>query len=108
MGEDALRGGFTGGFWVTGEVVPKLYYTVMLGNNLSTLGVTAVAKNIRNLSKSVSLLVDANHGEFGPRGGIGDNEGHQTLATRFRSIFHAIAAKTVSITSASLRRTTHK
>src|SRR6478735_11395536 len=39
MGEDALRGGFTNGFWVTGEVVPKLNYTVMIGNNLSTLGI---------------------------------------------------------------------
>jgi len=86
MGEDALRGGFTGGFWVTGEVVPKLYYTVMIGNNLSTLGVTA-AKNTRNLSKSVSLWWMPTTGEFGPRGGIGDNEGHQTLATRFGASF---------------------
>ena len=82
MGEDALRGGFTGGFWVTGEVVPKLNYTVMIGNNLSTLGIQA-SKLTRDLSKSVSLWWMPTTGEFGPRGGIGDLENHQKVATRF-------------------------
>jgi hypothetical protein len=82
MGEDALRGGFTGGFWVTGEVIPKLNYTVMLGNNLSTLGIQA-SKNTRDLSKSISLWWMPTTGEFGPRGGIGDFEHHYGVATRF-------------------------
>jgi hypothetical protein len=82
MGEDALRGGFTGGFWVTGEIVPKLNYTVMLGNNLSTLGISATQLT-RNLSKSVSVWWMPTTGEFGPRGGIGDFEKHGTLSTRF-------------------------
>src|SRR5215470_1372950 len=86
MGEDALRGGFTGGFWVTGEIVPKLNYTVMLGNNLSTLGVQA-SKLTRDLSKSVSVWWMPTTGEFGPRGGIGDNEKHRTLSTRFGASF---------------------
>jgi len=82
MGEDALRGGFTHGIWVTGEVTPRLYYTLMLGNNLSTLGIQA-SQLTRNLSKSVSLWWMPTTGEFGPRGGIGDLEYHDKPATRF-------------------------
>jgi hypothetical protein len=82
MGEDALRGGFTHGFWVTGEIVPGLNYTAMLGNNLSTLGIQA-SKLTRDLSKSVSVWWMPTTGEFGPRGGIGDLENHQEVATRF-------------------------
>jgi hypothetical protein len=82
MGEDALRGGFTGSFWVTGEIVPKLYYTAALGNNLSTLGISA-SKLTRDLSKSVSVWWMPTTGEFGPRGGIGDFERHEKPATRF-------------------------
>ena len=86
MGEDALRGGFTNGFWVTGTVVPKLYYTVMLGNNLSTLGIQASALT-RDLSKSVSVWWMPTTGEFGPRGGIGDLENHEEFATRIGASF---------------------
>jgi hypothetical protein len=86
MGEDALRGGFTGGFWVTGEVVPRLNYTVMIGNNLSTLGVQAT-KLTRDLAKSVSLWWMPTTGEFGQRGGIGDFEHHRTVSTRFGASF---------------------
>jgi hypothetical protein len=82
MGEDALRGGFTHGFWITGEVVPKLYYNVMFGNNLSTLGIQA-SKLTRNIAKSASVWWMPTTGEFGPRGGIGDMENHNKLATRF-------------------------
>src|SRR5206468_2739683 len=82
MGEESLRGGFTNGFWVTGEIVPRLNYTVMIGNNLSTLGVQA-SKLTRDLAKSVSLMWMPTTGEFGPRGGIGDLEYHDKVATRF-------------------------
>ena len=54
MGEEALRGGFTNGMWVTGEIVPKLRYKVMVGNNLSSLGIQA-SKLTRNLSTSATL-----------------------------------------------------
>jgi len=86
MGEDALRGGFTHGLWLTGEVVPKLNYKLMLGNNLSTLGIQA-SRLTRDLSKSISLWWMPTTGEFGPRGGIGDLEHHDKLATRFGASF---------------------
>jgi hypothetical protein len=82
MAEDALRGGFTNGVTLSGEIVPRLNYTLMIGNNLSQLGIKA--NNLtRNLSKGASLAWMPTTGEFGPRGGNGDFEDHQKLATRF-------------------------
>lgn len=89
MGEESLRGGFTNGMWATGIVVPKLYYKVMVGNNLSSLGIQA-SKLTRDLSTSATLWWMPTTGEFGPRGGIGDFEHHEQLATRFgASINHS-------------------
>jgi hypothetical protein len=82
MGEESLRGGFTQGFFVQGEIVRKLNYWLMLGNNLSTLGIQA-SKETRDLSKSISIWWMPTTGEFGPRGGIGDLEYHKKAATRF-------------------------
>jgi hypothetical protein len=86
MVEDGIRGGFTNGFFVFGEIVPKLSYNLMLGNNLSTLGVQA-SKLTRDLSKSGSITWMPTTGEFGPRGGIGDLEYHKKAATRFGASF---------------------
>lgn len=82
MGEESLRGGFTNGMWLTGEIIPRLRYKLMVGNNLSSLGIQA-AKLTRNLATSATLWWMPTTGEFGPRGGIGDFEDHQQLATRF-------------------------
>jgi hypothetical protein len=54
----------------------------VLGNNLSILGIKA-ANLTRHFSKSVSLSWMPTTGEFGPRGGNGDFEHHEKLATRF-------------------------
>jgi hypothetical protein len=82
MAEDALRGGFTNGLFVNGEIVPGLRYSLMLGNNLSQLGIQA-AKLTRNMSKSISFSWMPTTHEFGPRGGAGDFEHHEKPATRF-------------------------
>jgi hypothetical protein len=82
MGEESLRGGFTNGMWATGELFPKLRYKLMVGNNLSSLGIQA-SKLTRDLSTSATLWWMPTTGEFGPRGGIGDFEEHPKLATRF-------------------------
>jgi len=82
MGEDGLRAGFTNGFFVMGEALPRLNYTLMLGDNLSTLGIPA-AKLTRDLTKGVQLTWLPTTGEFGPRGGLGDFEDHKKIATRF-------------------------
>ncbi|KAA0236658.1 MAG: hypothetical protein EDM72_16045 [Chlorobiota bacterium] len=54
----------------------------MVGNNLSQLGITA-SQMTRDLSSSASIWWMPTTGEFGPRGGYGDFELHQELATRF-------------------------
>ena len=82
MAEDGLRGGFTNGVFITGEILPKLRYTAVLGNNLSILGIKA-SNLTRHFSKSISLDWEPTTGEFGPRGGNGDFENHQKIATRF-------------------------
>ena len=82
MAEDAMRGGFTNGFTITGEIVPTLRYSAMVGNNLSQLGIKA--NNLtRSMSKGVNLVWMPTTAEFGPRGGNGDFEHHEKLATRF-------------------------
>ncbi|MBO9572239.1 MAG: hypothetical protein J7497_08540, partial [Chitinophagaceae bacterium] len=86
MGEETLRGGFTNGMWLTGEIVPKLRYNIMVGNNLSSLGIKA-ASLTRDLAKSATIWWMPTTGEFGPRGGIGDLEGHEELATRFGAAY---------------------
>lgn len=86
MAEDALRGGFTNGLFAQGQIIPGLRYSLMLGNNLSNLGIQA-SKLTRNMSKSVSLTWMPTTQEFGPRGGIGDFEHHEKLSTRFGASF---------------------
>ncbi|HTO91746.1 MAG TPA: hypothetical protein VMJ70_11505 [Candidatus Sulfotelmatobacter sp.] len=82
MTEEALRGGFSSGFWLTGQPIDRFYYNVSVNNNLSQLGVVA-ANDTRDLATSASMWWMPTTGEFGPRGGFGDLEHHDQLATRF-------------------------
>ena len=82
MSEEFFRGGFSSSFWVTGQVVPRLYYTVSVNNNISQLG-TVQANDTPNLAYSASLRWLPSTGELGPRNGFGDLEHHQKLATQF-------------------------
>jgi hypothetical protein len=81
MGEEFLRGGFSSGAWITGMPIDRFYYTVSVNTNLSQLGVTA-ANDTRDLAYSASVWWMPTTGEFGPRGGLGDLEEHQQVATR--------------------------
>jgi hypothetical protein len=82
MGEESLRAGFTNGFFIKGEIVPRLNYIMMLGDNLSILGIAA-GKLTRTMSKGVGLVWLPTTGEYGPRGGMVDFENHKKAATRF-------------------------
>lgn len=86
MVDEFMRPGFTGGLWIAGEPLPRLNYTVMLGNNLSQVGI-ASSQLTRDLSKSVSVWWLPTTGEFGPRGGFDDFEIHEKAATRFGSSY---------------------
>jgi hypothetical protein len=82
MAEEFFRPGFTQGVWAAGEPVPGVNYNVMAGNNLTTLNVNAT-EDSRDFAYSGSLWWMPTTKEFGPKGGNGDFENHQRLATRF-------------------------
>lgn len=54
MAEEFFRGGFSSGFWVTGEIVPRLFYNLTINNNLSQLGTTQ-ANDTRDMAYSGML-----------------------------------------------------
>jgi hypothetical protein len=82
MSEDFFRGGFSSGVFVTGQPVNGLFYTASINTNISQLGVTA-SNDTRDFAYSASVSWMPTTGEFGPRGGLGDLEYHENLATRF-------------------------
>lgn len=89
MAEEFYRGGFASSFFVTGEPMKRFFYTAAVSRSLSQLGTTAINDN-RAYAYSASIWVMPTTGEFGPRGGFGDLEEHQELATRFgMSLCHA-------------------
>jgi hypothetical protein len=82
MADEFFRPYFTQGIYANGEILPGLFYYGMAGNNNSALGVKASQLD-RNQTISGSLWWMPTTKEFGPRGGYGDYEMHQELATRF-------------------------
>jgi len=82
MAEEFFRGGFASGAWITGQIVPRLAYTLSVNNNLSQLGTTQ-GNDTRDLAYSGALRWRPTTGEFGPRGGFGDLEDHAHFATQF-------------------------
>ena len=82
MADEFFRPYFSQGVFAKGNLLPKLEYRWMFGNNNSNLDVPA-AKLDRDLSAGAALTWYPTTGEFGPRGAFGDYENHQNLATRF-------------------------
>ena len=82
LADDFFRPGFTGGVWARGEPVRGLAYDVMIGNNLSMIGINA-AQLTRNLATGFQIWVMPTTGEFGAKEGFSDYEWHDELATRF-------------------------
>jgi hypothetical protein len=78
--DEFFRPSYTSGIWAKGDLTKTLRYYAMIGNNLSTLGVSAA--QIDNAFNTISSMVewDPTTGEFGA--GFGDFENHQKLATR--------------------------
>jgi hypothetical protein len=84
LAEEYFKPGFTGGFWVQGELLDGLFYKLMVGNSLTELGIT-VAQLTRDLATGQTVFWMPTTHEFGPRGAgaYGDFENHRKLATRF-------------------------
>jgi hypothetical protein len=86
MADEFFRPYFSQGVFAQGELLPRLQYRWMIGNNNSNLDVPAT-KLDRELSGGFALTWLPTTGEFGPRGAFGDYEQHETLATRFNLAF---------------------
>src|SRR5215469_16256366 len=82
LADEFFRPYFSQGLFAKGNLLPRLEYRWMFGNNNSNLDVPAV-KLDRQLSFGAALTWLPTTGEFGPRGAFGDYEDHQQLATRF-------------------------
>ncbi len=80
IADEFFRPSYTSGVWAWGQITKRLDYITMIGNNLSTLGVSAAQLNNGFNTFSNSLVWKPTTGEFGP--GFGDFEQHQRLATR--------------------------
>ena len=87
LADEFFRPSYTMGVWVEGKVVEKLKYMAMVGNNLSQLGVDAGQLDDDLNTWSTLLVWMPTTGEFGPRGGFGDFEHHDSLATRLGGHF---------------------
>ena len=83
MADEFFRPYFAVGLWANGEIAPGLWYAVQIANSNSALGITAseLDRKLQTLSASMWWMPTTH--EFGPRGGYGDWEYHENLATRF-------------------------
>jgi len=82
MADEFFRPYFSQGVFAKGNILPRLEYRWMVGNNNSNLDIPA-SKLDRDLSAGFAITWLPTTGEFGPRGAFGDFEGHEKLATRF-------------------------
>lgn len=84
IADEFMRPSYTSGVWATGNITDRLKYQVMLGNNMSTLGVPANRLD-NGLNTVSSSLVWFPTGDFekGFSGqGWGDFEHHEKFSTR--------------------------
>jgi hypothetical protein len=81
MADEFFRPYFGSGVYANGEVLPGLWYQVVVSNNNSALGVKATQLD-RDMTYGGSLWWMPTTQEFGPRGAYGDWEWHEELATR--------------------------
>ena len=82
IADEYFRGSYTSGVWLKGEFATKFKYMAMLGNNLSTLGVSAAQLDNTLDTQSYMLQWLPTTGEFGLYGTFGDFDYHEKLATR--------------------------
>ena len=87
MADQFFRPSYTMGVWAKGQVAERLTYRLMLGNNLSQLGVDAGQLDDGLNTVTAALIWMPTTGEFGTAGGFGDMDGHQQLATRLGAHF---------------------
>jgi hypothetical protein len=82
MADEFFRPYFGSGVWAQGEAFSGLWYNAMIGNSNSALDIKATSLD-REFTRSASMWWMPTTKEFGPKGGYGDWEGHEQVATRF-------------------------
>jgi hypothetical protein len=85
IADEFFRPSYTSGVWGWGKITNRLDYIAMVGNNLSTLGVSAAQLNNGFNTVSTSLVWTPGTDNYGL--GFGDFEDHQRLATRLGGHF---------------------
>jgi hypothetical protein len=80
LADEFFRPSYTSGFWIKGDITRALRYQAMIGNNLSTLGVSSAQLDNHFNTIASALIWEPTTGEFGK--GFGDFEDHQEVATR--------------------------
>lgn len=83
MADEFFRPSYTTGMWLSGNLFDDMQYKLMVGNNLSQLGVNASRLNDDLNTFSGRLDWMPTTGEFGPQRGFDDFEIHTELATLF-------------------------
>jgi hypothetical protein len=83
LSDDFFRPSYTTGMWSAGKLGDEMRYKVMLGNNLSQLGVNAsrLSDDLDTFSGRLDWMPTT--GEFGPGNGFDDFDVHTELATLF-------------------------
>jgi hypothetical protein len=87
ISEEFFRPSYTTGIWAKGDIVDRVGYSVMLGNNLSQLGVDAGQMDNNLNTIAMALTWYPTTGEFGRANGFGDFERHDKPATRLGGHF---------------------
>ena len=83
IADEYMRPSYTSGIQARGEIVKKLSYTFMLGNNMSTLGVDAGQIDNKLSTIAGGLIFLPTTGEYGMfNGAYGDYDQHEQIATR--------------------------
>ena len=83
VADEFFRGSYTSGMWAKGNLPRNLEYSVMVGNNLSQLGIDAAQLDNKISTWAGYLAWMPTTGEFGVANGFGDLEVHDEPATRF-------------------------
>ena len=82
IAEEFFRPSYTTGIWAKGAVTKGVDYQVMVGNNLSQLGIDAGQLDDELSTVSASLGWNPTTGEFGKPDQFGDFDEHEKAATR--------------------------
>jgi hypothetical protein len=85
IADEYFRPSYTSGIWARGQFADRLRYQAMVGNNLSTLGVSAAQLDNHFNTFASALVWNPTGEEFGL--GFGDFEHHETVATRLAGHF---------------------